>query len=282
MYTGKSFESYIRDIQAKGPGATQKVQKTEVTGDIPVRFEPASRPSQYLLSPGFYRENTPGNSVYIAEHLFSYTIGVEQYQSSETIAFDPNGRITTSGTKSRRGRNVLAGGLALIGLGLVAAALGSSSTDSADAPVTTPTPQQPATAPRMADYNLFVSHAWDYSEEYENLLKLLDGVDGFSMKDYSVPKTDPKDVETDAELTRELEKQIRRSSAVIVSAGMYVSHRNWIQKEIRIADEMGKPIIAVKPHGNKRWPRVVKNSATRLVNWNSSSVASAIAVEVGE
>lgn len=266
----------------QGPGATRKVQKADATGSIPARFKPASRPPQYLLALGFYRENMPDRSVYIAEHLFAYTIGVEQHQPSETIVFEPNNRSINTGADGLVSNRTVAGGLALVGVGLLAHAFsGDSTDDSADVPASTPTPQQPTTAPRRAAYNLFVSHAWDYSKEYENLLELLNGVNGFSMKNYSVPKTNPKDVETDAELTRELEKQIRRSSAVIVSAGMYVSHRNWIQKEIRIADEMGKPIIAVKPHGNKRWPKVVKNSATQLVNWNSSSVASAIAEEVG-
>ena len=51
--------------------------------------------------------------------------------------------------------------------------------------------------------NIFIPHAWDYDEEYQRLLNLLEGVEGFEYKDYSVPKDDP--IETKTESKKELE-----------------------------------------------------------------------------
>lgn len=283
MNSKRSFESYIREVRALGPGTTRKISNADVEGSIPPRFKSTSRTPEYPLALGYYRENITGNAVFIAKHIGAYTIGVEDRQSHDTISFGSQSQNHTPASSGSSTRKLMAGGLCLVGAALAAVAFGgSSSEDLASTQTETSSPQQPTTAPRQSDYQLFISHAWDYSDEYERLCRLLNDVDGFSWRNFSVPETDPKDVQTSAELTAALVNQIRPASTVVVSAGMYTSHRKWIQKEIRIADELDKPIIGVKPHGNQRWPKVVKNSATRTVNWNGASVASAIAEAVDE
>ena len=39
-------------------------------------------------------------------------------------------------------------------------------------------------------YNLFISHSWSYSNEYEKLIAILDSAKNFVYKDYSVPTSD--------------------------------------------------------------------------------------------
>jgi hypothetical protein len=46
---------------------------------------------------------------------------------------------------------------------------------------------------------------------------------------------------------------------------MYVARKEWIQKEIEMAQKYKKPIIAVVPRGNENVPCVVKDSATEVV-----------------
>jgi GTPase Era involved in 16S rRNA processing len=125
-------------------------------------------------------------------------------------------------------------------------------------------------------YNIFVPHSWDYDDEYQRLIGLLDGVDDFGYKDYSVPKDDPIDANTKKQLEEALREQILHSTVVLVPAGMYVNHREWIQREIDIAKEMHKPIIAVKPRGNERMPEFVTQNADEVVGWNKDSIVAAI------
>ena len=57
---------------------------------------------------------------------------------------------------------------------------------------------------------------------------------------------------------------------------MYASYSKWINKEIRIAQKYGKPIIAVEYWGAERTSTVVKNAADVIVKWNAKSVADAV------
>ena len=48
------------------------------------------------------------------------------------------------------------------------------------------------------------------------------------------------------------------------------------EQEIELAKEMGKKIIAVEPYKAERTSSIVKNSADRIVTWNSRSLVNAI------
>ena len=92
-------------------------------------------------------------------------------------------------------------------------------------------------------YNIFISHAWKYNEHYYRLENMLKNAPNFLWRNYSVPKHDPKiDPNTPVgkrTLKKELEKQVKPSSCVIVIAGMYSHYREWIQEEIKkLEDEI--------------------------------------------
>ena len=65
-------------------------------------------------------------------------------------------------------------------------------------------------------------------------------------------------------------------SCVIILAGVYATYSKWINKEIKIAQDLGKPIIAIEPWGAERTSQVVKDAADEIVGWNVESVISAI------
>jgi hypothetical protein len=136
-------------------------------------------------------------------------------------------------------------------------------------------------------YDVFVSHAWSYSDRYLGTVGLLDAASvnlrWFSYRNYSVPKHDPI-VDPDenvriAKLRGLLKEQIRQASVVIVPAGMYVNHRYWIQEELRIAQTgflYKKPVVAIRRRGQQRDPEDLMAMADAAVNWNSTSLAEAI------
>ena len=129
-------------------------------------------------------------------------------------------------------------------------------------------------------YNLFISHSWDYPTAYTGLVKLLDNASYFSYKNYSVPKDDPLTIRNPNYYKSELKNKIRNQmvlcSAVLVLAGVYSSYSEFINMEIEIAKELGKPIIAIEPWASEKTSLVVKNAATRIVKWNTDSIVSAI------
>lgn len=135
-------------------------------------------------------------------------------------------------------------------------------------------------------YNLFFSHSWNYSNDYEDLKKLLDKNIYFNYKDYSVPKGDPIHTNgTDKELYAAIKNKISGTSAVLILAGVYSSYSKWIDKEIKIAKtefNFEKPIIAIEPYGADRTSSIVKNNADLIVKWSSKSIISAIVELCGE
>lgn len=127
----------------------------------------------------------------------------------------------------------------------------------------------------MSYYNIFVSHAWDYNDQYNTVVDCLNR-SPLLWKNYSVPKHDPVDANNKSKLKAALTEQIRHANIVIIIAGMYAAHSYWIDYEIDEAQRMGKTIIALKPRGNERVPLKVQNAAKELVSWNSQSLINAI------
>ncbi len=89
-----------------------------------------------------------------------------------------------------------------------------------------------------------------------------------------MPEHDP--LETGDDLEEALKTQIRPVQIVIILAGMYVNHSEWIEFEMDFADQIGKPMIGVRPWGQQREPREVKDRVKEMVGWNTASVVSAI------
>lgn len=129
-------------------------------------------------------------------------------------------------------------------------------------------------------FNLFISHSWSYSENYNRLLNLLQRRRYFFFKDYSVPKDDPiHDADDDDQLRAAIYRQMSPCSAVLVLAGVYATHSRWIDEEIEIAQfgfDVAKPVIAIEPWGSERTSTRVKQAADKIVRWNTESIVSAI------
>lgn len=126
-------------------------------------------------------------------------------------------------------------------------------------------------------YNLFISHSWNYSNTYDNLVRLLNNKPYFSYKNYSVPKNDPiHNASNDYQLKNAIRQQMRHASCILILSGVYSSYSKWINIEIELAKELNKKIIAIEPWASKSTSAIVKNSADRIVGWNTDSIVKAI------
>ena len=126
-------------------------------------------------------------------------------------------------------------------------------------------------------YNLFISHSWTYSDAYQKLISLLNNKNYFYYKNYSVPKDDPiHNANNSKELYEAIKGQVKYANVVIILAGVYSSYSKWIDKEIEIAKNMKKPILAIEPWGAERTSSKVKDNADKIVKWNVDSIVSAI------
>ena len=47
--------------------------------------------------------------------------------------------------------------------------------------------------PKLHRYRLFISHAWEYNDDYYRLIGMLNNAPNFIYSNYSVPEHDPVD-----------------------------------------------------------------------------------------
>lgn len=128
--------------------------------------------------------------------------------------------------------------------------------------------------PALKTYDLFIAHAWTYGDEYYRLVNMLNGASFFTWRNYSVPEHDQ--LPGGPRLGEQLRAQLRPVNALLILAGMYVNHREWIMHELDMAIEMRKPIIGIYPWGQERAPRRVVETSKVMVGWNTNSIVAAI------
>jgi len=129
-------------------------------------------------------------------------------------------------------------------------------------------------------YYIFISHSWKYGDLYEQLNILLKKAPYFTYKNFSVSQDKPLIIYNkeyyENELRNKIKNQMRTCNVVLILAGVFASYSDSIKMEISIANELGKPIIAVEPWGSEKTSQIVKINAQTIVKWNTSSIVSAI------
>lgn len=110
----------------------------------------------------------------------------------------------------------------------------------------------------------------------ERLAIWFDEESNFSWKSYSVPSHDSCTETTNKGLKTCLTNQMRPAQGIIILAGMWATHSDWIDYEIDEAVRMNKTIIGVRPWGQQRTPTKIQDNADIMVGWNSASIIQAV------
>jgi hypothetical protein len=132
--------------------------------------------------------------------------------------------------------------------------------------------------------NVFVSHHHKDDSSVDGIATMLSGK-GYQLRNSSIrvkpenqARLDQKKV-SDRTIERVLRRKIQWAGQVIVVIGKETHQRRWVNWEIKIAKELGKPIIGVYEHGLKgqvEIPENLKKYATSIVGWRSESVIDAL------
>lgn len=117
---------------------------------------------------------------------------------------------------------------------------------------------------------VFISHSWDYDKDYRTLVKRFNHY-GFEYYNHSIPEEKATDEETSREIEYGIRNKIKGCSKVLVLAGNYANNY-WIKKEVQIANEMGKEVIAIRPWGNTSVPSYLNSNADKIVGFNTKSI----------
>lgn len=117
---------------------------------------------------------------------------------------------------------------------------------------------------------IFISHSWKNDRDYWNLMDKFERND-FDFYNHSIDVDKPLDVTNSKKIEEGIRRKMRGCSKVLVLAGPY-SQRYWIKKEVEIANQLNKEIIAVRPWGQTWVPKYLKTKADRVVGFNSRAI----------
>ena len=105
--------------------------------------------------------------------------------------------------------------------------------------------------PALLTYQVFISHAWRYSQDYHRVVNFLNEAPHFRWLNLSVPEHDPA---PEFQLEYDLRAQMRNADVFLTIAGMYAAHSSWIDFELSFARRIGRPDIGVRKWGGERVP----------------------------
>lgn len=133
-------------------------------------------------------------------------------------------------------------------------------------------------------FDLFLTHAWRYHEDWTKAVALLDALEGLSWRNFSVPWHDPAmdpNSEVGGRFIRDwLESQIIPVHAVLLLAGVHRlgSARKWVDLELDYAARheklvLGLPAIGAEVDG---FPAELRGRAAAVVPWDAARIVAAL------
>ena len=122
---------------------------------------------------------------------------------------------------------------------------------------------------------LFVTHAWEGSDEYLRIFEYLESARNFFYKNSSAPDKAPSGgKEADRE---EWRKQIAPAECVIALPGLYRQQAEQMLFQMTFAKASDKPVILMKPFGaNAVLPTAITSLADQVVDWDGRALVDAI------
>jgi hypothetical protein len=122
---------------------------------------------------------------------------------------------------------------------------------------------------------LFVTHAWETSDEYLRIFEYLESSRNFFYKNLSEPDKAPAGgKEADRE---ELRRQMAQAEAVIALPGLYRKNSELMLFELAFAKASDKPVILMRPFGaNAVLSKELTELSDQIVEWDGRALVDAI------
>ena len=114
-------------------------------------------------------------------------------------------------------------------------------------------------------YKIYISHIKDF-KEYNLFLEKLKAANEFKWINLAKP----------GDGNENLELQIKDVDVVIILSGQYSKNPSSLEKQIKIAQNFKKPLIAVRPYGMENVPTFIENLAQDIVGWNTPCIIEVI------
>ena len=128
---------------------------------------------------------------------------------------------------------------------------------------------------RANPIRLFVSHAWEESEDYNRVFEYLEAPGTFYYQNSSRPQAKRP---ADKELEREdLRRQIAPCEVVVVVPAAYKAMPELVLFQMNFAKAAGRPLVAMENFGStEALPKAIKDLADEICAWNERDLIDAL------
>lgn len=126
------------------------------------------------------------------------------------------------------------------------------------------------------NYSVFISHSWGHVQDLKNLRNLLESRGYFNVEFQESSPSEPINSENSSYIKKVLKAKILSSDIILGIAGMYASYSEWIEWELKTANNNNIPVVGVIPRGQIRVSQIITNYAKDTVGWNTESIIKAI------
>jgi hypothetical protein len=122
---------------------------------------------------------------------------------------------------------------------------------------------------------LFITHAWETSDEYLRVFEYRESARNFFYKSLSAPDKAPGGgKEADRE---ELRRQMAQAECVIAFPSMYRTHTDLLMFQLTFAKASDKPVILMRPFGaNVIIPKEVTSLSDQICDWDGRALVDAV------
>jgi hypothetical protein len=123
---------------------------------------------------------------------------------------------------------------------------------------------------------VFVTHAWEQSDDYLRVFEYLESARNFYYLNCSNPDQHPVDKSVEG-LREELRQQIAPAEVVVALSSLYATHRDLLQFQLHYAKASDKPVVLMPGFGRElALPREVGDLADMRGNWDERALVDAI------
>jgi hypothetical protein len=122
---------------------------------------------------------------------------------------------------------------------------------------------------------LFVTHAWEASDDYLRVFEYLESARNFFYRNYATPDKRPSG---DKEALREdLRRQIAPVEAIIALSSLFDAQPDLLTFQLLFAQASNKPVVLMKPFGARQEvPKTILDLADQVVEWDERALVDAV------
>jgi len=123
---------------------------------------------------------------------------------------------------------------------------------------------------------VFVTHAWESSDDYQRVFEYLEGTRNFVYRNCSTPERVPPDLSVESR-REDLRRQINGCEVVLALSSLLEKQRDLLVFQVNYAKSQDKPVVLMGGFGREiEVPSYLKDVVDEQTGWDGRAIVDAI------